>query len=62
LSDPVDDAYEKYIAPIPDLEPDSKIECLRCGSENVDRRTGYRGEYKCAECGYFWQIGGRYAT
>ena len=60
MSDPIDEAYEKYIAPHNEVE--GKIICPRCESENVDRRSGYRGEYRCEDCGYFWQVGGWRAT
>ena len=62
LSDSLDDAYEKYLKPHTEAEVEEKVTCPKCGSENVDRKAGYRGEYKCTGCGYFWQVGGRYAT
>jgi ribosomal protein L37AE/L43A len=58
----VDEAYEKYIMPHTPAEPEAYIECPKCESGNVDRKAGYRGEYVCRECGYFWQVGGRDAT
>ena len=64
MSDSVDDAYERYLTPHgePDEEPEEKVTCPNCESENVDRSRGYRGEYKCLDCRHYWQVGGRNAT
>jgi ribosomal protein L37AE/L43A len=62
LSDPLDDVYEKYLRQHSDADIETKIMCPRCGSDNVDRREGYRGEYKCLQCDYNWQVGGFQAT
>jgi hypothetical protein len=29
--------------------------CPRCKSEDIDRGAGYRGEYTCRNCGYYWK-------
>ena len=62
MSDPLDDIYEKYFKPSSEVEVEEKVLCPKCDSDNVDRRSGYRGEYKCMTCGYFWQVGGWQAT
>ena len=67
MSDPVDEAYEKYLSPATQPpqsleERESEVDCPRCESEDVDRRSGYRGEYKCNNCGHHWQVGGGQAT
>ena len=62
MSDPIDDAYERYVKPPPSVEPEESIECPRCKSDNVDRVAGYRGEYRCMNCGHSWQVGGWKAT
>jgi len=62
MSDPIDDAYEKLLGPHTDAEIEAKITCPKCNSDNVDRKAGYRGEYRCLECGYYWQVGGFNAT
>jgi len=67
LSDPLDDVYGKYLtpeAPMPDPEAEimareSETACPACGSANVDRSRGYRGEYACRDCGHEWQVGGK---
>jgi len=67
LSDPIEDAYEKYLRPDePTRDLDAEImaresdaPCPRCGSEDVDRSRGYRGEYICRSCGHEWQVGGK---
>ncbi len=69
--DPLDDVYEKYLAPdAPEPEQEQEAEimarksekpCPKCGSDNVDRSRGYRGEYRCKACGHAWQVGGKYA-
>jgi len=61
MSDPLEEAYEKYLSPqkpYSDVDIESKIICPKCDSENVDKKAGYRGEYKCLECGHYWQVGG----
>jgi len=62
MSDPIDEAYEKYLGTHTDVEIETKITCPKCESEDVDKRAGYRGEYKCMNCGYYWQVGGFAAT
>ena len=62
MSDPLDEAYEKLLRPHTDAEIESKIKCPKCDSENVDTKAGYRGEYRCQDCGHYWQIGGFRAT
>ena len=66
LAASVDDAYDKYIAPSPQsqsaAETAQQINCPNCDSTNVDRSSGYRGEYRCLDCGYYWQVGGWQAT
>jgi DNA-directed RNA polymerase subunit RPC12/RpoP len=62
LSDPIDEVYEKYLSPHPEPGAEDKVRCPKCGSENVDRKAGYRGEYRCMTCGYSWQVGGWQAT
>jgi len=69
LSDPLDEAYEKYLSPEKpqerppsDVDIEAKITCPNCDSENVDKKAGYRGEYKCLECGHYWQVGGFAST
>jgi len=65
MSDPVDEAYEKYLMPQTpprDVEIEEKVTCPKCDSENVDRKAGYRGEYRCLDCGHYWQVGGFAAT
>jgi transposase-like protein len=64
LSDSVDEAYEKYVMPHSNVEAQDpgKVTCPKCDSDNVDRSSGYRGEYKCMACGYHWQVGGWQAT
>ena len=62
MSDLLDEAYQKFLKPHSEEELEQKIICPKCGSDNVDRQSGYRGEYKCLDCGYFWQVGGRDAT
>ena len=64
VSDALDAAYTKYLLPHgePSIQPDEKVVCLYCGSENVDRTSGYRGEYYCLDCAHFWQVGGWQAT
>ena len=64
MSDAVDDAYERFLLPHRESgeEPEEKIVCPSCESENVDRSRGYRGEYRCLDCRHFWQVGGRYAS
>jgi len=62
MSDPLGDVYEKYLRPHSDVEIETKVMCPKCDSDNVDRRAGYRGEYRCLQCGYYWQVGGAQAT
>ena len=65
MSDSLDEAYEKYLKPQKppsDVDIETKINCPKCDSENVDKTAGYRGEYKCLDCGYHWQVGGSQAT
>ena len=62
MSDALDEAYEKYLKPPSDTETDPRIDCPKCGSDNVDIRAGYRGEYKCLDCGHYWQVGGIHAS
>lgn len=62
MIDSIDEVYEKYLNPHAEAEVEGKVTCPKCGSENVDRQSGYRGEYKCMSCGYFWQVGGWQAT
>ena len=62
MSDPIDEAFEKYLKPHTDADIEPKINCPKCDSDNVDRNAGYRGEYKCLDCGHSWQIGGYMAT
>jgi ribosomal protein L37AE/L43A len=62
MGDPLDDAYEKFLRPHGDVEIETKMFCPRCGSDNVDRGSGYRGEYRCLQCAYYWQVGGFQAT
>jgi len=62
MSDPLDDAFEKFLKPHGDAEIETKIICPRCDSDNVDRKAGYRGEYRCLQCGHYWQVGGFQAT
>jgi len=62
LSDPIDEAFQKYLKPHDDAVIEDKIECPNCKSSNVDRSAGYRGEYRCKDCGYNWQVGGWQAT
>ncbi len=69
--DPLDDVYEKYLlTPEPSPSPEREAEimarksekpCPKCGSDDVDRSRGYRGEYRCKACGHAWQVGGKYA-
>jgi transposase-like protein len=69
MSDPLEEAYSKYLTPDTptpgrDLENEimsrrSEAPCPECASKNVDRKRGYRGEYKCLDCGHAWQVGGR---
>jgi DNA-directed RNA polymerase subunit RPC12/RpoP len=65
-ADEVDDAYEKLLLQEPSSgsqeEPAPQVDCPNCGSLNVDRSAGYRGDYKCLDCGHRWQVGGRNAT
>ncbi len=64
MSDGIDAAYEKYLMPHEEVkvQAEEKVVCPTCESEDVDRRSGYRGEYICRACGYFWQVGGWQAT
>jgi transposase-like protein len=55
LSDPLEEVYDKYIRPSEVQEPESVIACPKCDSTDVDRKAGYRGEYKCRNCGHFWR-------
>ncbi len=55
LSDPFEEVYNKYIRPAEAQEPESSITCPNCDSNDVDRKAGYRGEYKCRTCGHFWR-------
>lgn len=67
MSDPLDDVYGKYLRPessVPSVESEimaraSTANCPICDSENVDRSRGYRGEYRCLDCGHEWQVGGK---
>jgi len=54
LSDPLEEAYYRYIHPDPAEEPNETIACPRCESYDVDRKAGYRGEYRCRNCGIYW--------
>jgi len=38
---------------------ESKRPCSKCGSDNVDRSRGYRGEYFCNDCRHSSQLGGK---
>jgi len=62
MSDSIDEAYEKYLRPHSDAEIEQKVTCPKCESDNVDRSAGYRGEYKCLQCGHYWQVGGFQAS
>ncbi len=55
LSNPSEEVYNKYIHPTAGEEPESSITCPVCDSTEVDRGAGYRGEYKCMNCGHFWR-------
>ncbi|MDA4128140.1 MAG: hypothetical protein OK422_01540 [Thaumarchaeota archaeon] len=54
VSDPYEEVYTKYMTD-PLQESEDTLSCPHCLSELVDRRAGYRGEYKCKNCGYFWR-------
>jgi transposase-like protein len=62
LSDPVDEAFQKYLKAPRETDINDKIECPDCKSKNVDRGAGYRGEYRCKDCGHYWQVGGWQST
>ncbi len=62
MSDPIDELYEKYLGGHSEDQPEERVVCPKCESEEVDRKAGYRGEYKCLNCGHFWQVGGWQAT
>jgi len=62
MSDSIDEAFEKYLNPEAEREVVGKVTCPKCGSVDVDRHSGYRGEYECMSCGYSWQVGGWQAT
>ncbi len=66
MSDPIEEVYQKYLGESPPEDPEalfvhdhkfdeSDLTCPRCDSTKLDRGAGYRGEYKCKECGYFWR-------
>ncbi len=54
MSDPLEEAYNKYINP-PPKDEDPGIQCPACESDDVDHSRGYRGEYTCRSCGHFWR-------
>jgi len=61
LSDPLEEVYEKFMQPeqqpeqVPDPPDDPVVTCPKCGSNDIDVSRGYRGEYKCRNCGQAWQ-------
>ena len=46
-----EDPVEKEI-----FNEESTIPCPKCGSDKVDRREEYRGEYTCLNCGHYWTV------
>jgi transposase len=61
LSDPLEEAYSKYLIPEVESgtadypEEESSLTCPKCESALVDRSRSYRGELKCTNCGHFWR-------
>lgn len=57
----MEDAYRKYLQPVPtpmsdvDVPNEPDVTCPRCKSKDVDISRGYRGEYRCLNCGLAWQ-------
>ena len=58
MSDPIDEAFEKFLQPHSEFHSEAKLTCPKCESDNVDKKAGYRGEYRCLDCGHSWQVGG----
>ena len=70
LSDPAKDVYDKYVDPFREMGGAEAVEakllskrpqptCPRCDSDDIDRSSTYRGEYRCKKCRHNWQVGGR---
>jgi len=66
MSDSLEDVYEKYLGGSPSEEPGSlfvhdprydegDLTCPKCDSTKLDRKAGYRGEYTCRDCGFYWK-------
>jgi predicted RNA-binding Zn-ribbon protein involved in translation (DUF1610 family) len=52
--DEVDQAFEELLGPHPE-EDNPDLQCPKCGSKDIDRSRGYRGEYACKNCGHRWK-------